>query len=1188
MVGEQVGRFKVLEELGPGGRRFLADDSETGRRVVLSLLPADSRESLQALRHRLREAASLRHPSLTRPYSAEDIDGHRFVVSSPVDGDPLPAMVPEGGLPTEELLRRFLPLAEAMALLHERHQVHGNISADNIFFSKEGGVELSGFGVARDPIDVTTQTALACWSPEEIEGEAPSLRSDVFSLGVVLYYLTAGRPPFTAESREDMTRAILEAEPTPVEVLHLGLPKHISSVVRRCLSKKPKKRYKSATLVHQALSGSWELKAAEAAARQSAALSTRLGTPVDPIGRRGAFVGREAELGTLLQRLDALQKGQGCLMLLTGEPGLGKTRLAEQVLSQARRREFLTLAGHCEERLVPTPFEPWATTVAQTARLVPEDNLRTALGSAAPQVAKMMPLLRRYLSDIDTPVELPPQREQAFLFDAFTAFLARGGSTTPIVILLDEIDRASPSSLSLLAHVASRVHELPLLVMATYDDPLRGEASPFGQRADELLRNRAVERIVVEPFSESEVADLLEVLSDRTPPDEFTGVLCRVSGGNPLFVEQVFALLCEDNKVFDRDGNWRTGLGELERQIPRGIGATIYGRLLHLNDATLQLLTAASIIDEDFSLSILEELSGRPPAAFLDSLVEAERALLINPASRREARYAFRHSMLRRALLAQLSPAKRRTLHLKLTRAIENAHPGQLSATSWEMAHHQLQAGSEADPARTVYLLSRAGEQAHIAGAYRDAEISLTRALTIKGVDDPAQRGDILMQRALARWALGEDSATIEDADAALPLYDSVGDGIGLARACLRLSAWRRRQGHPHEAVETARRGLAAIGTDPSEERCRLLAETGLGDSAAGDTTSGAAVLNRAAAMAEKLGSDELKSEIRREATVHYASYMRASDAADNGKLAVQLLRQQRAGWSLSKVLGSLVLAHDLLARFEEAEAYRLELRPLAARLGDHESLALALTAKLSRFHATGDFAAYREHAAGGAETFTAADRMADGHALLGFGHFWSGDWLAARDAFDEAAVHAPRHPWNGAAAGQIALGLAYLDPECAPAWIDRHAEALPPAAGFSPIGAWGLLAGVTEALSVLGKRERCAELFPLTIKAMATGTVYLVPFGLLEKAAGISAACSEDWERADRHFKIAVRQVDDLSLEVEYAEVRRWYAEMLLSRAAPGDQQKARRMLGEAIEKYRTLGMTRHVALAVELMTRF
>lgn len=275
MIGEQIGPYRVLEELRSGGmgRLMLALDTRLQRKVVLKFLPDVLNKDENSRRRFERESnalAAMNHPNIVTIHSVEEANGRLFLVMEWIEGSPLNDIIPRDGLALERCLEIMLPVTLAVAAAHKSGIVHRDLKPGNVMVRNDGGVKVVDFGLAkmeqrtlvgpapresaltRQGIVVGT---IPYMSPEQLEAQPADSRSDIFSLGVMLFEMATGRLPFTGASDASIVSAILRDQPPRLPDLHAALPAQLDAIVQRCLAKDPNKRYPDANALHEALSG---------------------------------------------------------------------------------------------------------------------------------------------------------------------------------------------------------------------------------------------------------------------------------------------------------------------------------------------------------------------------------------------------------------------------------------------------------------------------------------------------------------------------------------------------------------------------------------------------------------------------------------------------------------------------------------------------------------------------------------------------------------------------------------------------------------------------------------------------------------------------------------------------------------------------------------------------------------------
>ncbi|HYL57413.1 MAG TPA: AAA family ATPase, partial [Candidatus Acidoferrales bacterium] len=385
------------------------------------------------------------------------------------------------------------------------------------------------------------------------------------------------------------------------------------------------------------------------------------------------FVGRDAERAMLTHALDQAQRGEGKIILIRGAAGVGKTRIAAEIAAEAAGRGMLAFVGACYDRDDPVPFIPFVevleAALAQTRDLA---AFRNALGADAPEIARLVPQLRRSFPDIPAPAELPPEQSRRALFNAVTELVARVSHSTPSLFLLDDLQWADEGTLLLLSHIAQFVPALPIMIVGTLRDFEQAPSGQLNRTLDELIRRHLVECITLAGLPESSVAEMLRALSGQEPPHPIVNLFHVDTEGNPFFVEELFSHLVEQGKLLDSAGKFRRDLEIDGIDVPQSLRLVIGRRIARLDDATVKALGTAAVIGRSFTFDLLAAATHMGAEALLDCVEEAERAgLIVATLEYPEARFRFSHELIRQAVVSELSAPRRQRLHLDVADAIE-------------------------------------------------------------------------------------------------------------------------------------------------------------------------------------------------------------------------------------------------------------------------------------------------------------------------------------------------------------------------------------------------------------------------------------------------------------------------------------------------------------------------------------
>jgi tetratricopeptide (TPR) repeat protein len=468
------------------------------------------------------------------------------------------------------------------------------------------------------------------------------------------------------------------------------------------------------------------------------------------------------------------RSGRGRLALISGEPGIGKSRLCAELATDAESNGIAVLIGHCSEQEA-VPYLPFVEILESFVdRIGDPDDLRRAVGEEGPELGRVLPRLKRVLPDLRPPMELESRQARWHLFNCFSNFFARIGRQQPTLMILEDLHWADDSTLELLAHFSRRLSDLPLMLVGTYRHEV-GARSNLSLTLEDLVRGRIATQIKLKGFPPEEVALMLRGLSGKPPPPNVVAKIHCETEGNPFFVEELFRYLVQEDRLFDLAGQFRTHLEIGELDVPDNVRLVVGRRLSRLSDAARQTLATAAVIGRFFVFPLLEAATHAAPESLLDSLDEAESIRLIrSSAERDDARSEFSHELVRQVVLSQLSGARAARLHLEVAEAIEKKYAGTLEDHYGELAHHYTRTGNARKAATYLHLASK---QAADRGSYTEAVEHFEAGLEqLKKLVDDDLRAEmeldlrIGVQPALAATNGQGSSETLQSAERALAL----------------------------------------------------------------------------------------------------------------------------------------------------------------------------------------------------------------------------------------------------------------------------------------------------------------------------------------------------------------------------------------------------------------------------------
>jgi predicted ATPase len=493
---------------------------------------------------------------------------------------------------------------------------------------------------------------------------------------------------------------------------------------------------------------------------------------------RTIFVGREEERAILRRCLEQAKNSEGRIVFIAGPPGIGKTRTSRVTGEEARQQGFTALAGNCYDREDSVPFIPFVEILEVALEHAP--SITELLGAQAAELTRLLPQLHRLLPNLPAPTEASPEQSRRLLFNAILELIARQSTLGPLLLLLEDLHWADEGSLSLLVHLGHSISKMPVVILATHrNDDI--DMNPLLTRAlEELTRLRVVERIQLRGLPQGAVANMIEIVSGQEPSPALVDLIYSNSDGNPLFVEELIAHLEQGRSDPDFLGMLEQG----EIDLPHSLRLVVGRRLRLVSKDTMRVLGTAALIGRSFTFSLLEAATHTDPDRLIDSVEEAEKAALISSRLQYpEARFKFAHELIRRAVLDEVSVARRQRLHLNIAEAIEALYSNAIEEHAEDLAHHFWSAGAAADPAKAILYLQMAGEKAARSSANMEATRHFSKALqlihSLPGTPEQL-RQELLLQTALGTALIatkGFSSKEVEEVYArARELSERVGE----------------------------------------------------------------------------------------------------------------------------------------------------------------------------------------------------------------------------------------------------------------------------------------------------------------------------------------------------------------------------------------------------------------------------
>ncbi len=507
----------------------------------------------------------------------------------------------------------------------------------------------------------------------------------------------------------------------------------------------------------------------------------------DDLFERSPFIGRLTELGSLRDSWQKAVSGERQVVFVSGEPGIGKTRLVSQLAEQVRAENGSVLVGRCDEEALVF-YQPFIEALRGHLSQSPDDFSAPQVSSLVSDLARLLPELGTRRRVLETSFRGDPEAERYRLFEAIASFLAAISEIRPTLIILDDLQWADRASLLLLKHVIRSPRKARLLLLGTYRDTDLSRGNPLTDLLADLRRDRAFQRTALIGLTQEELSDLVEAWVGVRPSDSFVTALHMETEGNPFFAEEVLEHLMETREAAGISP-WVQGTIAGDFGIPDGLREVIGRRLSRLAPTTNQMLTAASVLGKDFDAAVVQHLANLEDDTLLNALDEALRSRLIleqGPAQRPS--YSFSHSLVRQTLYEELNLPRRQRLHLRAAEAIEAVH-GQHATTGHiaALATHYRNAGAVADPEKAISYSVRAAEAATAVFAWEEAVAHYEGVLQVLELtsSEDARRCDFLLALGWTLMPPGETQRVIESvAPEAMAIAESLDDANRAAAAC--------------------------------------------------------------------------------------------------------------------------------------------------------------------------------------------------------------------------------------------------------------------------------------------------------------------------------------------------------------------------------------------------------------------
>jgi tetratricopeptide (TPR) repeat protein len=799
-------RYEIIEPLGTGGMGsvYKAVDKKLNEEVAIKLLRkeiASDRKTIERFANELKLARRIVHRNIARMYELMEYEETPFITMEFVPGEDLSRFIKRiGKLPEEKAVAIVKQVCEGLREAHRLGVTHRDLKPQNIMIDTEGNARVMDFGIARS-ITTKGQTELGTiigtpdyMSPEQAEGKEADARSDIYSLGVVIYEMLTGQVPFSGDSSMSIAMKHITQVPLDPQEINSQISGEINSLIMKCLEKDREQRYQDIEELLLEL-GDIEKSIGIAAAPEGPHLPSFLEAGEEAEPPRPVFVAREQELDKLADSLKTALLGKGRVLFVTGEAGSGKTALLQEFCRRALESDpdLIVADGRCNAQTgVGDPYLPFIEILnlltgdieaKYMAGVISRDHalrLWTLLSSSIKAILENGPdlvnifirgaslvsrasdfssgrtdWLIRLKKLVERKSALPADLtlQQSHLFEQYMRVLQSLSKDKPLLLVLDDLQWVDEGSASLLFHIGRQVKGSRVLVIGSF-------------RPTEVAMGREEKRHPIVPvlhefkrdFGEIELdlekaegCAFVDAFIDSEPNKlgkKFRQTLAAQTKGQPLFTVELLRAMQEQGMlVRDREGRWVEGSTFDWHKLPSRVDAVIMERISRLTEKMREVLTLASVEGQEFTAEVIARLQKeevRNLIRILSSELEKRHHLVSAKGIRslekqRLSLYVFQHILFQTYLYNSLDDVERSHLHEEVGNILETLYGDQADEISAQLARHFQEAGIMP---KAVEYLAKAGNKALQLSAYTETIAYFRKALDILRTFPPSPERD--------------------------------------------------------------------------------------------------------------------------------------------------------------------------------------------------------------------------------------------------------------------------------------------------------------------------------------------------------------------------------------------------------------------------------------------------------------
>lgn len=658
---------------------------------------------------------------------------------------------------------------------------------------------------------------------------------------------------------------------------------------------------------------------------------TELGAP---------FVGRDQEFGELLAQWQLAGKGKGNVVFIEGEAGIGKSRLARELINFITERESLALIGRCSRAERSLPYQPLISALRQALARMGIDRLRKVPPLWLGEVVRLLPEVGEMLPEVQPNPSLPPEQERSRLFEGLNQFIFALSQDNPLVLFIDDLHWADNSTLQYLHYLARRMPREQILLLGTYRSEEVDETHSLSELIEQLHPRGSLVHISLEGLNPQEAALLVRRMLQLEKGAEFVADLYRETEGNPFFIVELIKSLIGGGALYLEEGQWQPPPPEeVEAHIPAAVRELVSARLRRVSPRGQKLLELAAVAIREVKLELLASINSLAEDELLHALEELKAAHLLWETDQ-GCRYC--HEIFRQVVYEGIGPARRRRLHRLFGQALEAARGTRGDEVIGELSYHFSQAKEHR---RALAYLLKGAERARKAYAFREATAVLGQALRLMEEIEAEEidkrdlwerRFCALSERVELHSLLGERKEEAEGIEELYELAHRLRDDEKLSEVHHKRSKLYQATGRYPQALEAGLQGLELKRTlkDRHGEAAALIA-VGAAHQSLGEHERALEYYAKSHALYEQIGDKLGEAQAATEIGLVYRHLGKYSQALREIESALMTYRKVDERFQEAYVLAAIGLIEGILGRYDCAlKYYRGSLR-IRQEIGD-------------------------------------------------------------------------------------------------------------------------------------------------------------------------------------------------------------------------------------------------------------